>query len=683
MSMEKQTRRLGVLPLLVAVFSVVACCEDGGTDNPDDQQPVGWQLLMTMRDFEDGCTTGSQRASGDAGYHAAWTEADTVGVFPEEGSPVAFPMTGKDGCKSAIFDGSRWGLKNEGAYLAYSPVKGQVYPYRRRIPISMTGQRQTGNRSRHHLGRYDYMAATDSSRTDSSGVALNFEHLVAVLHLRIALPRAATCTALVLVTDGSLPIAATLDLTTRKVTETRRSGIMRLQLDETTLPPDDHELEAFVTLLPTDQTGHRLQARVYDTEGHCYTATLAPCDYAAGAFYVQSCTAESAADATGLPLLVVNTPLKQPVTSKTDWTRHATMAVVDTMGNIVYDSDGLQIRGRGNSSWEYPKKPYALKLEGGARLLGMEAHQRWCLLANWMDRTLLRNDAAFHIARLTGQARTPSGQYVELVVNGAHQGNYYLCEQVRVGKGRLDLTEMSAADTIGNALTGGYLMEMDVNFDEQFKFRSAVYGLPYMFKAPDDDMLQPAQAAYMQGFIDRLEQYLADDEWLTTRKYAEMMDVGSFIDWWMVNELAMNSEPYHPKSSYVYKDRLGKLTAGPVWDFDWGTFMPEKTTCYSARNAIYYERLFDDPVVVDEAKRRWTRFKPLFQQVPTYIRYRAAQLRRSDTVNHALWPYTEHPDGTVNGDYGMDYDEAVERLVDTYERKLQWLDNAIMQKGLR
>lgn len=663
-------------------MTVVSCSEDGIEGFRDVRHPMVRQLQMSLRDFEDVSQTGSRMSLGKADYHTAWTETDTVGVFSERGRLVTFPMTGRAGGNYTAFDGCRWGMMTGGTYLAYSPMKGQTPPDRRCIPISMTGQQQTGNHSRQHLGRYDYMVAIDSIRTDSSVVVLDFEHLVAMLHLCIAMPRAATYTALVLVTDGDLTTAATLDLTTRTLTATRRSGVLRLQLDETTLTADDLELEAFVALLPADLTGHRLQVRVYDTEGHCYVATLDPLDFAAGSYYFQSLTAEPAADATGLPLLVVNTPNKQPVTSKTEWTKHATMAVVDTMGNVVYDNGGLEIRGRGNSSWGYPKKSYTLKLDSEAELLGMSANRRWCLLANWMDRTLLRNDIAFHIARQTRLTWTPHGQYVELLMNGTHHGNYYLCEQIRVGKGRLELAGMSASDTSGDALTGGYLMEMDVNFDEQYKFHSGVYGMPYMFKSPDDKVLQKEQMEYMQGFIDSMEHQLAADDWLTTRTYAELMDVGSFIDWWLVNELAMNSEAYHPKSAYVYKERLGKLTAGPVWDFDWGTFMPEKTTSYAARNAIYYERLFEDPVVVDETKRRWTRYKPLFQQVPAYIRSRAVQLRRSDAVNHALWPYAEHPDGTVNGDQDMNYDEAVEQLVDVYEKKLQWLDSAIMQKGL-
>jgi len=674
---------LKVLPLLVAVLTVMACRETGTAGDSEGRQGVVRQIQMVIRDFVNGTPTGNHLASGDESYHATWTETDTVGVFTDEGSPMTFPMAGWAGSRYATYDCREWGLKTRSTYSAYSPLRWAAYSDRRYIPISITGQRQKGNHSRHHLGRYDYMAAIDSTRTDSTVVTLEFSHLTAVLHLRITMPRPATYTALILTTDGGLATDATLDLTSGITRTTTQSGVLRLQLDETTLTDGCLELEAFLSLLPADQAGHRLQARVYDTAGHCYVAMLDSCRYEAGAYYVYSRKAEPAADATGLPLMVVNTPRNQPVMSKTDWTEGATITIIDTLGNIVYDSDGLQIRGRGNSSWGYPKKPYALKLESSTGLLGMKANRRWCLLANWMDRTLLRNDAAFHIARQTQLAWTPSGQYVELVMNGKHLGNYYLCEQIRVGKGRLQLTEMSDADTTGMALTGGYLMEMDVNYDEQFKFRSAVFGMPYMFKAPDDDVLQPAQLAYMEGFIDSLEHHLSAADWLTTRKYADHMDVESFIDWWIVNELAMNSEAYHPKSAFVYKDRLGKLTAGPVWDFDWGTFMPEKVGYYAARNAIYYERLFDDPVVVDEARRRWMRYKPLLVQVPAYIRSRAAQLRRSDAVNHLLWPYTEHPDGIVNGDQDLSYDEAVERLVDVYVRKLQWLDDAIMQRGLR
>ena len=79
----------------------------------------------------------------------------------------------------------------------------------------------------------------------------------------------------------------------------------------------------------------------------------------------------------------------------------ATMRISRPDGTVDYEGS-LEIRGRGNSTWNYPKKPYALRLPEKHAVLGMPGHKRWILLANWKDRTLMRNDAAFWLSRHTG-----------------------------------------------------------------------------------------------------------------------------------------------------------------------------------------------------------------------------------------------------------------------------------------
>ena len=210
----------------------------------------------------------------------------------------------------------------------------------------------------------------------------------------------------------------------------------------------------------------------------------------------------------GLPIVFIDTPNNTNIESKTEWMEGTSISIIDTDGTMDYSSNHLQIRGRGNSTWEFPKKPYALKLDNKAEILGMPKHKRWCLLANWMDRTLMRNDVSFQIARQTGLAWTPRGQFVEVVLNGNHIGNYYLCEQIRAGKNRVNITEMEATDIEGDAITGGYLVELDTNFDEVNKFHSAIANMPYQFQEPDEDVLQPEQMAWFEGYINEMESNL-------------------------------------------------------------------------------------------------------------------------------------------------------------------------------
>ena len=372
-----------------------------------------------------------------------------------------------------------------------------------------------------------------------------------------------------------------------------------------------------------------------------------------------------------LPVVFIDTPGGTAINSKTVWTADTKITIYNPDGSVDYTDDKLNIRGRGNSTWGYPKKPYALKLDKKASILGMPKHKRWVLLANWMDRTLLRNATAFEISRKTGLAWTPRGQFVEVVLNGRYIGNYFLCEQIKIDENRVNIKEMKATDISGEAVTGGYLMELDVYFDEVNKFKSSVRNLPYMFKDPDEEVLQAEQLAYMQNYVNTFESVLYANNWLENRDYEDYIDIDSYIDMWFVFELAVNGEPNHPKSTYCYKDRGGKMYAGPVWDFDWATFRP--VTGYSTRYALYYGRLFSDPEFVAEVKARWAACKPGFTSVLNYIDTVSEQLEVSNTLNLSMWPISS----TVNGDESLPYDDAITRFKNAYETRLNWLDSAI------
>ena len=374
----------------------------------------------------------------------------------------------------------------------------------------------------------------------------------------------------------------------------------------------------------------------------------------------------------GLPVLYINTPNEAAIPNKLqDWLEGCEMRLYNSDGSIDYDGT-TNIRGRGNSTWNYAKKPYALKLDSKTSILGMPKHKRWVLLANYLDRTLLRNDIAFHIATLTDLAWTPKGQYIELVLNGKHQGSYYLCEQIKIDENRVNICEMESSDTTGEAITGGYLLELDKHFDEVNQFRSEIRQLPYMFKEPDEDVLVTEQFEYIQNYINNLENELYNN--YEAREWASYIDFTTFIDWWLVHELTNNEEPEHPKSAYMYKDRNDVLKAGPVWDFDWGTFTPDRSAEYSSmEDAIYYEQLFKDAEFIALLKERWALLKPKFETVPTYILTQSAQMQISNKINITLWPLSER----INGDETLPYNEAIDRMIEAYNLKLQWLDETI------
>lgn len=374
---------------------------------------------------------------------------------------------------------------------------------------------------------------------------------------------------------------------------------------------------------------------------------------------------------TGLPIVIINTPDSEPITSKEDWMEGATMTIVNPDMSVDYQGT-MSIKGRGNSTWNYPKKPYALKLDKKEKILGMKKHKRWCLLANWIDRTLMRNAVAFEISKQTELAWTPSGKFVEVILNGKHMGNYFLCEQIKIDENRVNIAELDPSDTVGESITGGYIFELDTHYDELFKFRSATKDVPWMFKDPDE--INEAQFNWAQNYVNEMEDALYDDTRFANREFKEYMNLESYVDWWLVNELSMNDEIKHPKSCYMHKDANGKMTAGPVWDFDWGTFTPGTTSSFTCMK-LYYPRLFEDSQFVALVKTRWAQFKPAIEtKIPAFIDATKSQIEKSDVLNAPMWPIGG---SRPNGDEDMTFDEAVARMKDAYLARLNWLDSQI------
>ena len=389
---------------------------------------------------------------------------------------------------------------------------------------------------------------------------------------------------------------------------------------------------------------------------------------------------------TGLPIVRVETPGKKAVTSKTEWMDGATIRIEMPDGSVNYEGDML-IKGRGNSTWGYPKKPYALRLKEKDEILGMPSHKRWILLANWKDRTIMRNDAAFWLSRHTGLPYTVRGQFVELVFNGQHKGNYYLCEQIKLNKNRVNIKEMDPMETDPKKITGGWLLELDTYYDygnyvdETHKFRNPdLFNLPWIVKSPDDDEISDVAYEYIQGWIRDLETLLKDNAKIQAHAYEEFLDVDTAIDYLIVEELTGNNDFYNywpsagPHSAYLYKERGGKLYHGPVWDFDYHVFCPEFTHQWvGATKTIFYPALLKDEKFRARLVERWDLQKNELKKLPDYIDGQADLIRESERINHDLWPI----DNNENGDERMTFQESVDRIKKAFLDKWEWMDQNI------
>ena len=418
---------------------------------------------------------------------------------------------------------------------------------------------------------------------------------------------------------------------------------------------------------------------------------------------------------TNLPVVYVNTGsnthITNDLTSRTEW-KNATIKIVGTDELKGLEETSLQIRARGNTTFNWDKKAFNMKFEKQAKIFDMPKHKRWCMIANYCDATLLRNVTAYYASSLTSLKWAPRGQFVELVYNGTYVGNYWLCEHVRVDKDRVAITETPLKDT--SAENTGYLVEYDfhakstskpywtsyINTQQQpdWNNRSSTQ-VRYGMKYPDENDVSDAQYNYIKNYIrswevdirDRLttNPATADEEY---EKYiAKYIEPVSFIDYWLIYEVCLNHELRNPGSVFVHKDveggvAGGKLIAGPTWDFDYGTFnfeytdggwYPEHVKRYELylEDGIWYAHLFKNAKMKALAKERWAVLKPKFETMPGFIREQGKYLKESAKENFQIWPR-----GTgLNYDENLSYDEAVEKMAGVVEERIKNMDTAIQK----
>ncbi len=339
--------------------------------------------------------------------------------------------------------------------------------------------------------------------------------------------------------------------------------------------------------------------------------------------------------------------------------------------STVFTAQEAKVKAHGNSTLKsYPKKPLTVNLSQQANFLGTGKTKHWVLLANWMDRTLLRNDVTFELARHTSLEWTPSGTFVELYVNGEYRGIYWLGEKVHAEGSHFKCDYFYSYDTSDRE---------EHDFDTQhghWKKSTAVGGIPVELKSPDRDDYTPVQfnSILMQA---KSALYSVEDAIMRGDKPSTVMDMNTLCDFYLIQEVCSNGETQFPKSTFLYY-REGKMYWGPVWDFDYGTFTPERHGL-PLKSALYYYVLWTNPEFKNHLKHRWSILKPIFKKTVPYIDQRAAFIREAEKRNHEMWPcypnpLSEDPSGLVNGDELLSFDEAVARLKQSLLDRIEELD---------
>ena len=270
-----------------------------------------------------------------------------------------------------------------------------------------------------------------------------------------------------------------------------------------------------------------------------------------------------------LPSLFISTYDGAAITSKNDY-KYAKMWRVDGDSIAVYDS--LKIRGRGNSTWGLEKKPYRIKFPKKEKFLGKRHAnaKNWTLLANHVDKTLIRNALASFIAKRFGQTFVPSAEFVDVALNGEFIGNYQISDHMDVHKRRVEIYEQDyIVGDDDTDISGGYFLQLDgTAFNDPVHFASKVTGSRISIKSPDEDVINDRQKNYIKNYVDNFETVLFGSNYTDPEDgYRPLIDSLSLVSYFLTVEYCANADGYY--SIYFYKDIDDPMLYwGPCWDYD-------------------------------------------------------------------------------------------------------------------
>ncbi len=265
-------------------------------------------------------------------------------------------------------------------------------------------------------------------------------------------------------------------------------------------------------------------------------------------------------DILDMPIMVINTDDGKAITSKTEYV-DATMSLLGCKDKYQIENLSLQIRGRGNNSWTYPKKSYKLKLSEKTNFFDMANGKEkvWVILANQCDRSLLRNQVSFEYGRyMDGLDWEPASTSVEVYLNGEYVGVYLLAEDIKISKNRVAIE-----DNNPDELDTCYLLELS-NYSTGTVINAA--GRTYMIHSDlsDDRITSVKQKLFIADYVNSAYDALSSGD---RAAFEELVDLDSFIDSYLTEEIVKNLDSQWD-SFYLYKDAGGKLFFGPLWDFD-------------------------------------------------------------------------------------------------------------------
>ena len=390
----------------------------------------------------------------------------------------------------------------------------------------------------------------------------------------------------------------------------------------------------------------------------------------------------------------------------------ANMQIINNASGLNFINDlpneyngNISIEIRGSSSQGFPKKSYALETQdslgnnNNVELLGMPEENDWILYAPYTDKSLMRNVLTFELGRRIGKY-TPRTAYCELFINYEYVGIYVLMESIKIDKNRVDIATLNPEDTIGDQLTGGYIVKIDKttgSFNGGWISPYTTYGgnnLNLQFHRPKGTDLHVSQRDYIENYITNFENAISSSNFNDPiLGYQSYIDVASFMDLYLINELSKNIDGYR-LSTFLYKDKDskgGKIYMGPWWDYNlsfgnadycqgFNTQNWEIETDCAIDNPFWFERLLEDENYRNLLKCKWTAYRAdqwsdtnillLIDSIANYIdEAKTRNFNKWQTLGTYVWP---------NYYIGQNYNDEVQYLKTWIQNRMAWIDMNIL-----
>ncbi len=275
----------------------------------------------------------------------------------------------------------------------------------------------------------------------------------------------------------------------------------------------------------------------------------------------------------GVPTIEITTEDGLGIVDRENY-KNCSVTVSNTEESDCFSGVNALLRGRGNSSWTYDKKGFRLKFDSKISMLGSGYKSKtWVFISNHGDPSLIRNMIAYDLSdRFGGLDYTVEHKYVDIYVDGEYYGLFMMTDKIDVGDGKLELDktidpdpsktafiiEVGASTAVDNYVKGVDYVALANDYDRGYYLN---------YPETDDPAYDPdVHLVYIENYLNDCLAALSEGNW---DKICELMDVDSFVDHYIIQELFLNKDGFW-RSVYFYKEPNGKLFAGPVWDLDQG-----------------------------------------------------------------------------------------------------------------